>query len=504
MERACVEPPVVLDRSALVPLTAQLYGQLREAVRDGRVDAGDRLPSTRALAQTLGVSRTVVTDAYAQLYAEGWLEGRHGSGTYVADGVSGGAGMPLPAGGAGAPGDGISRSRALRGDGLRERFPPLPARVTAPSVIDLKPGVPWAGGIDRAAWRRAWRRAGSAKVTAAPSPVADPRGLPELRSVLTGYLRRSRAVSCSPDDIVVTRGVANGLDLVASALLRPGDAVGVEEPGWPAARSILAARGARVVPCKADDHGLVVDALPGDLRLVYATPAHQTPLGGRLPVPRRQALLAWARRTGALVVEDDYDSEFRYDVAPLPALHLLDPGVVAYLGTTAKTLTPELGIGWLVARPDVLTAVQEVRVALADRTPAAVQHAAASLIESGDLERHVRRMRHEYARRRSAIIDVLAGLPPPARLLGDTAGMHVVLELPATVTGVVADEAGARGVAVTTLDRYFSVPQTASLHGLVLGYGGVTLPQLIKGCEILREIIEPALSAHCRHAVLVS
>jgi GntR family transcriptional regulator / MocR family aminotransferase len=517
LERACVEPPVLLDRGALVPLTAQLSGQLREAVRDGRIDAGERLPSTRALAQALGVSRTVVTDAYAQLYAEGWLEGRHGSGTYVAEGASGATRIPGASGAAGgegiagpAPGAPDEPQRASRTPRGRASYGPGgPARVrqagpTGSPVIDLKPGVPWAGGIDRAAWRRAWRRAGYAQVTPAPPPVADPSGLPELRAVLTGYLRRSRAVSCSAGEIVVTRGVANGLDLLAAALLSPGDRAGVEEPGWPSARSILAARGARVVPCEADDHGLVPEALPNGLRLVYTTPAHQTPLGGRLPVPRRQALLAWARRTGALVVEDDYDSEFRYDVAPLPALHSLDPGVVAYLGTTAKTLTPELGIGWLVAPQEVLSAVKDARTGLSDRTSVPLQHAAASLIECGDLERHVRRMRHEYARRRSAIIDVLGTLPPPARMLGDTAGMHVVLELPVEVTGAAAKAAQARGVAVTKLDRYFSFPGTASLHGLVLGYGGVTLPELTRGCEILREIIEPLLSPHGNHAVLVS
>jgi GntR family transcriptional regulator / MocR family aminotransferase len=497
LERACVEPPVLLDRGGPVPLTAQISGQLREAMRDGRIGAGDRLPSTRALALALGVSRTVVTDAYAQLYAEGWLQGRHGSGTYVAAGAAGHA-VTTPDRAPAGPGS-AAGAAAVAVD-----RPSRPGEHTGWPVIDLRPGVPWAGGIDQAAWRRAWRRAGSAGIAPSPQPVADPPGLADLRRVLAGYLRRSRAVSCSPGDIIVTRGVANGLDLIAAALLPPGVMAGVEEPGWPAARSILAARGVRVVPCPVDDHGLVVDALPPGLRLVYTTPAHQTPLGGRLPVPRRQALLAWARRTGALVVEDDYDSEFRYDVAPLPALHSLDPGVVAYLGTTAKTLTPELGIGWLVARPGVRGAVAAARLRLADRAPTAVQHAVAALIEGGDLERHVRRMRHEYARRRSAIIEVLAGLAPPARLLGDTAGMHVVLELPAAVTAAALTGADDRGVAVMTLDRYFSVPAAASLHGLVLGYGGATLPEVTRGCEILRGIIEPLLSRGRRHAMLVS
>lgn len=480
MERVCVEPPVLLDRGQAVSLTAQLAGQLREAVRGGRIGAGDRLPSTRALAIALGVSRTVVTDAYAQLYAEGWLHGRHGSGTFVADGA---AGLPC----------GVPRQATLSPQPAADRSAAA-TPASGPPMIDMLPGVAWTTGIDPAEWRRAWRLAGIAD-PASSRPFGDPAGLMELRSVLVGYLRRSRGVSCSAVDIMVTGGVARSLDLIAAALLRPGDAVGIEEPGWPAARAILTARGARVVPCPVDEHGLVVEALPRGLRLIHATPAHQTPLGGRLPVPRRQALLAWARRTGALIVEDDYDSEFRYDVAPLPALHSLDPGVVAYLGTTSKTLTPELGVGWLVAAPEVLGAVAAARLSLANRTPVPAQRATASLIECGYLERHIRRMRHEYARRRAAVTSVLATLPAPARLLGDTAGMHMVLELPAGIASAAAPAARRRGVAVATMDRYFSGQVPQSLHGLVLGYGGATLAQVARGCEVLREIMVPLLAA---------
>jgi GntR family transcriptional regulator / MocR family aminotransferase len=479
LERVCVEPPVLLDRGQAVPLTAQLAGQLREAVRGGRIGAGDRLPSTRALAIALAVSRTVVTDAYAQLYAEGWLHGRHGSGTFVADGAA-------------SPSCGVPPQATLPPQPAADRSAGTKPARSDPPVIDIQAGVAWTAGIDPAEWRRAWRLGGMAELA---SPVGDPAGLMELRSVLAGYLRRSRGVSCSAVDIMVTGGVARSLDLIAAALLRPGDAVGIEEPGWPAARAILTSRGARVVPCPVDEHGLVVQALPRGLRLIHATPAHQTPLGGRLPVPRRQALLAWARRTGALIVEDDYDSEFRYDVAPLPALYSLDPGVVAYLGTTSKTLTPELGVGWLVAAPDVLDAVAAARLSLANRTPVPAQRATASLIEGGYLERHIRRMRHEYARRRGAITSVLATLPAPARLLGDTAGMHVVLELPSGIASAAASTARRRGVAVATMDRYFSGQAPQSLHGLVLGYGGATLAQVTRGCEVLREIIVPLLAA---------
>jgi GntR family transcriptional regulator/MocR family aminotransferase len=250
-----------------------------------------------------------------------------------------------------------------------------------------------------------------------------------------------------------------------------------------------------VLPCRADEHGLVVGELPAGLRLVYTTPAHQYPLGGRLPVPRRQALTAWARASGALIVEDDYDSEFRYDVEPLPTLFGLDPGVVVYLGTTAKTLASGLGLGWLVASPDLAGLAARAAPALGDRTCEMAQHALLALISGGDLERHVRRMRREYARRRAAIVAALGGLPG-VRLLGDTAGLHVVLTLPsAAAADDLAAAALQRDVAVLTLERFYSGRATA--HGLVLGYGGAALPQVVRACEVLREVLagEPAFAA---------
>ena len=293
--------------------------------------------------------------------------------------------------------------------------------------------------------------------------------------------------------ILPTRGVSAGLRLAAAALLRPGDRVGVEEPGYPVARSVFAAHGARLVPCRVDAAGLVVEDLPADLRLVYTTPAHQYPLGGRLPVRRRQALVAWARATGALILEDDYDGEFRYDVAPLPTLFGLDPEAVIYLGTTSKTLTPALGAGWLVARPELLPVLTQTAAALGERVPEPVQHVVAGLLASGELERHVRRMRHEYARRRAAMTailgEVLAGQAmPAARLTGDTAGMHMVLELPPGLVSPVVTAAERHGVRIAALDhRYYAGPVTG--HGLVLGYGAADLAGVRRGCRVIAGIL---------------
>jgi len=461
--RAQVELPVIVERGSPVPLASQIAAQLRQAVADGRLAAGERLASSRGLAASLGVSRTVVTGAYAQLYAEGWLDGRYGSGTYVAAGAPGQA-APAPVAAA------------------------TPAAVAGPApgreLIEMRPGIPWASGIDGAAWRRAWRHAGAMPPSASP----EPQGLAELRAALVTHLRLSRAMRCTRDQILVTRGVAGSLRLLAAARLRPGDRVAMEDPGYPVARAIFAAHGAQIVPCRADEHGLVVSDLPGDVRLAYVTPAHQYPLGGRLPVPRRQALIAWARATGALVVEDDYDSEFRYDVAPLPALFGLDPRVVVHLGTTTKTLTPALGVGWLVARPDLVAELAAVSTGLGERTGEAAQHAFLALLGRGDLGRHVRRMRREYSRRREVIVAALGAAPGPARLLGDTAGLHVVLELPAGTADQVAAAALDHGVAVLTLQRYFA--GRATRDGLVLGYGGASLSQVSQACDVLRELLD--------------
>ena len=464
MARRTLELPLAADRDGAEPLTWQIAGQLRDAMADGRLATGERLPSTRTLAGLLGVSRTVVTAAYAQLFAEGWVDGRHGSGTFVADG---------------APGHPAARGRpepALPLWGARDGLPEL----DGDSIIDLRPGIPWTEGIERAAWRRAWRSAG----TGVTGDLPDPRGRADLRTALTGYLRRSRGVHCSAGQVVVTRGVAGSLGLLAS-LLRPGDQVGVEEPGYPSARAVFAAHGLRVVPCPVDSGGLRVDALPGRLRLVYVTPAHQYPLGARLSVPRRRALTAWARDTGTLIAEDDYDGEFRYDVAPLPALFGMDPEVVVYLGTTTKILTPAMRIGWLAASPGLAARLAEAGSTLGDWASGPAQGALLSMITTGALERHIRRMRHDYARRRAAMAAAFHG-GGAGRLLGDEAGMHMILETRQPAAEVAA-AAAERGVAVATLERYFAGPVTR--NGLVLGYGGARLADVTRGCEILAGIL---------------
>jgi GntR family transcriptional regulator / MocR family aminotransferase len=473
------DPPVVVDRGDPAPLGVQISAQLQAAVAGGVLRAGDRLPSSRDLAATLGVSRTVVTNAYARLFAEGWLEGRHGSGTYVADVTAPPAGSRT-----------LTASRPAP-----PRVPPA-APASSSGLITLEPGISWADGIEPAAWRRAWRQAGDHL----PSRWPDPHGLPELREEIAAYLRRSRGLAVTAGNVLVTQGVSSGLALLAEGLLPPRARAGIEEPGYPTGREVLRQAGAEVVSCRVDAHGIVPGELPADLALLYTTPAHQYPLGGRLPVSRRQALIAWAWATGAVIVEDDYDSEFRYDVGSLPALHSMDPDVIVYLGTASKVLAAAFGSGWLVAPPALVETLAALRPRLGARIPEPVQHAVLALLRSGDLERHVRRMRLEYARRRAALVEGLAsavlaapdgaghGRQPCFRLLGDTAGLHVVLELPGDYPATrLIDAAAARGVTVFSLDRYFAGPPTMS--GLILGYGAATVPQIRQATATLAPLL---------------
>ena len=509
--------PVVVERADPVPLAVQISAQLEAAVTDGVLHAGDRLPSSRDLAVSLGVSRTVVTNAYARLFAEGWLEGRHGSGTYVADvaappasrhpavprpGTTRGS---VPAGGTDTmAGSAIGAARRDSGGyGGRGEWGAGAPHAGSPSpreITDLQPGISWADGIEPAAWRRAWRQAGAHL----PSRWPDPYGLPELREAIAAYLRRSRGLAVGPGQVLITQGVSSGLALLADVLLTPGEKAGIEEPGYPTGREVLRRAGARVVPCRVDAHGIVPEELPGDLKLLYTTPAHQYPLGGRLPVSRRQALIAWARAAGAIIVEDDYDSEFRYDVGPLPALHSMGPDVIVYLGTASKILATAFGAGWLVAPTELVDKLAALRPQLGVRIPEPVQHAILALLRSGDLERHIRKMRLEYARRRAALVDGLARAGQdtpgagrnrvPFRLLGDTAGMHVVLELPGDFpVGRLIDAAAERGVAVYPLDRYFA--GQPAMNGLILGYGTATLPQIRRAAAELAMLLSRSQSA---------
>jgi len=472
-----VDLPIQLERAGSVSLPRQLTIQFRQAILDGRLPAGTRLPSTRSLAAELGISRNVALAAFDDLFAEGYVEGHHGSGTYVARDLPllPRPAMPSPPG----------TPRWLH----QAPPPPLAIDRTHPDAIEFRLGKPAVRTVPPDVWRRIWSDIGALPP---PADYGAPAGDADLRVAIAGYLGRARGVACAPDDIVITSGALQSLDLIARSTLIPGDRVAFEEPGYPVARQALIGRGAEIVPVSVDDDGLRVDALPdGDAAplMVYVTPSHQYPLGARLPVPRRMALLEWARNNDALVVEDDYDSEFRFDAPPLPALAGLDgAGRVAYIGTFSKVLSPALRVGYLVAPPPLRTRVVQFKRLTDFHTPWPVQRALATFIQGGHLERHIRRMRREYAEKRSILRATLEPVADLANLIGLEAGLHAFLELRTDIDPArVATDALARGVAVSTLDGYYHAG--ADRNGLLLGYGGLEVHEVQTGAAILSQVI---------------
>ena len=426
--------PVRLDRTLPGPLGAQLSGQIRELVTTGTLVRGDRLPSSRALATDLAVSRSVTEQAYEQLVAEGWLETRRGAGTYVASGSA--------------------------------RRTPSPRRrgaTTTAELVRLDAGTPWIDPRHAAGWRRAWREVSTARP---PRGYDDPRGIPELRMALADRLARTRGVVVDPDQVVLTNGTTDALRHVLT-VLRPGP-VGLEDPGYRAAVETVRGLGREV-------RDLPATTAVGDLTglvAAYVTPAHQHPLGRVMPAADRLTLLDAARAADAIVVEDDYDSEFRYDVAPVPALATLDPARVAYLGTAAKSVAPSLRLGWLVAPPDLLDLVNARRDVTHEGAPWPVQRAFLSLLRDGYVDKVVRTARRVYAERAPR---VAAALSPYAELAGPLAGMYSTWLLPQTDAVRARQAARRAGFELNLLSDYC---RTARLTGLVVGFGGVTDEEL--------------------------
>jgi GntR family transcriptional regulator / MocR family aminotransferase len=469
--------PFALEHGAPTPLHRQLCEQLRRAILDGRFSSGTRLPSTRTLAQALGVSRTVTSAAYDELFAEGYLEGRHGSGTYVGKDLP-----PLPR---------LSRPSSNISPRWLRKAPSLAREeLLAPQVIAFQLGVPSISSLPPRIWREAWR---TVTTHLPPNSYGPTQGDPALRAALAAYLGRSRGLACTPEDILITAGVTHALDLILQATLCAGNSVGVEEPGYRAARQIVLAREGRILPVPVDDDGMQVERLPHGSAaplLVYTTPSHQYPLGTRLAVSRRLALLTWAQDNDSLIIEDDYDSEFRFDTSPLPALASLDEaGRVAYIGTFSKVLTPALRVGYLVAPPQLCERIKQIKHLTDERVSWPLQQMLADFIVRGHLDRHIRRMRQQYAQKRHILAQTLAPIAHLARLRGLEAGLHAYLELGASVSAThVAQLAQKRNVIVTPLDAYYlGLPDRS---GLLLGYAGLEIPDIIRGATVLKEIIE--------------
>ncbi|MFI7001776.1 PLP-dependent aminotransferase family protein [Nocardia sp. NPDC050175] len=445
------ELPLLLDRALPEPLSVQVADGLRAAASNGLLRGGDRLPSSRSLAERLGVSRTVVAAAFDQLHAEGWISGKRGSGTYLT--------TAPPA----AP------PRTLHPHGMGD----------GPALLDLQPGAPCVDAIDRPAWRRAWRAAADLP----PLVRRDRAGEPEFRAAIIEHLLRHRGLGAGSETVLLaTAGTSSAVGELAAALLSPGDAVAIEDPGYQRAAGAFAAAGVKVLPVPVDAHGLRVDLLPPNIKAVFCTPAHQFPLGARLPAARRVELVEHARRAGLLIIEDDYDGELRYDTAPLPLLAAMAPDVVVHLGTTSKILSPSLGVGWLVAAPEIADTVIAHRQRTGTSPSPAGQQVFVSFAAHGDLARHLRRLRRALPPRRALMVTELRrrGLD----VLGDDAGSHVVVPLAsaeAEQRSVAA--ARAQGVELEPLARYHLGPQRRHF-GVTLGYTALSWPDLATAVPI--------------------
>lgn len=478
-------PLLVIDRDDARPLGAQLVEGLRRGILDGRLRAGDPVPSTRSLATELGVARSSVVAAYEQLAGEGYLELRQGAPTRVASLL--------------VEERAQTASRDPRAPGSRDAA----SRLLDPqNQLDLRPGRPSTARLDERAWRAAWRHAARLAV---PGDTAPRLGAPRLRAEIADHLRHARGVTCSPDDVVVTAGTSDAVAVLASALQVLVDGtprVAVEHPGYPSARRVLARRGAaRTVPVPVDDDGIDVSALR-DIRpapdAVMVTPSHQYPLGGRLPVATRLALLEWAGASGAVVIEDDYDSEFRHVGAPLPALASLDRGGRAVLvGSFSKVLTPWLRLGYLVLPADarLRSAVTTVRDDEVCPVPGIAQEAAAELLATGAVRRHIAAARRDYAHRRRLVLDELSGIDG-APLSGLDGGLHAVLGLPShEVAARVVARLEGDGILVAPLAEYSAVPGEGPA-GLVLGYASPPDARLAGALARVRAAIEAELAAN--------
>ncbi len=479
------------------PLFRQLYGRLKSAILSGRIAPGARLPATRELCRELGVSRQTVLAAYEQLLAEGYLHGSVGRGTFVNASLPATATAPAT----GAPA--LLRPLAARGQAMatamarvRHHDGPLRAFRASMPGLDLFPFDLW-----RRLEARSLRHAG------AHFGYGDPAGLRPLRELLCAYLRASRGVDCTPDQIVITSGSQQALYLLAHLLLAPGDAVWVESPGYQGACAPLVAAGASIRTIPVTPEGMDVAygaARHPDARMVFTTPSHQLPLGVTMSLPRRLELLRWAAANRAWVIEDDYDSEYRYNGPPLASLQGLDTAAcVIYVGTLSKVLFPGLRLGYVVAPPALAGALAQARAVIDRHSPVVAQETLAAFMEGGHFARHIRRTRQAYGERREALLDAVRSELGGAVECGPSdAGLDLCVHLREGLDeGAVVAGAAARGIDLRPLQYYANPqagPECAVGPGLLLGFSAHTPDRLRSAVRDLAQVLEGQSEARRR------
>jgi GntR family transcriptional regulator / MocR family aminotransferase len=492
MNRSILE----LDHTSAVPLYRQIYERLRRAVLDGQLKAGERLPSTRELASELGVSRNTVFLAYEQLLAEGYIEGKVGSGTTIASSLPETFLHAKTGQRTGAPLQKASVRPALSRCAETLLQAPFLQRMPYPAGdgagLAFRTGIPTFEAFPHKIWTQL--------ITRYTQPSRHDlftyqlsEGYRPLREAIATHVGLTRGVRCTADQVIIVAGSQGGLDLVARVLLNPGDAAWIEDPGYPGARGVLLGAGAQVVPVPVDNEGLDVAAgIKRDkpARLAFVTPSHQFPLGETMSLSRRLALLEWAKGTNAWIIEDDYDSEYRFAGRPLASLQSLDSANrVIYLGTFSKVLFPALRLGYLVVPPELVDAFIAVRRFIDMHAPILEQGALADFIAEGHFSRHIRRTRNLYAARRAALVEALQQeLGSVLEIQGSEAGMHLVGRLPTGVDDrAVARQLRSIGIDVTAISAFSMEP--VSRGGLLLGYAPVAEQAIREGVLKLAAVL---------------
>lgn len=488
----CLDIVIELPNDPARPAYQRLAEAIRESILGGRFRAGERMPPTRVLANNLSLARNTILEAYEQLIAEGYLAARHGSGTYVAPDLPDRAFRA----------ESIAARNAKNGHGVPPRLSDFAQRLIAGEVptaideetqqqahIEFRYGTPSFEEFPIDAWRTLTKRV----LDYPPKELlgyGPTEGLPQLREALARYLQRSRGVRCDASQVLIVNGSQQALDVAARVLLNPGDAVAIEDPGYRGARAVFQAVGARIVPVPCDNEGIVVDCVPEDARVIYVTPSHQFPTGSVMSASRRLELLAKAARTGAVIIEDDYDSEFRYEGRPLAALQGLDEGGrVIYTGTLSKVLLPALRLGYMVAPPSLQPAITGAKW-LTDRHVALLYQAVLALfIDEGHFERHLRRMRKVYETRRTTMLAAFdEHFGDRATITGTESGMHVLVNIQGVSDAEsFMDSARRQGVGIYSARPYYlgEPPPGASF---LMGYSSVSEDGIRRGIAILAGI----------------
>ena len=465
------------------PLFRQIYSRLRKGILEGTVLTGQKLPSTRSLAEQLGVSRTAVLMAYEQLLAEGFVTGRGGSGTFVSKAMATGNSEPVH----GAPKVPLSRFGAAASRVARKIH--LPSQAQHPRAYDFAFGISDLESFPFHSWRRALQRC-ARQTRVAQLDYGAAGGSAALRHAICLHLRRSRAVACDPDQVIVVNGSQQALDLIARVFLEPGDKVVIEDPSYQGTRELLRVAGVRLMAVPVDNDGLIPARLPGTARMVFVTPSHQFPTGTILSLARRFALLAWAKQASALVIEDDYDGEFYYHGQPIESLQGLDrEGRVIYIGTFSRTIFSALRIGYLVVPKPLVETLASAKWLCDRHTATLEQETLAEFISSGLYERYLRRVRRRNESRRAALLDSIKRfIGDRAEVTGDGGGAHVVLwPRRRVVEEDVIRKARARGILIYGIAPYYlNAPRRP---GILLGYSRLKESEVREGIRRLSEVI---------------